>query len=195
MIRFLNDETVAGHRFGKGAIANFDHAIESTLIEQGDAANYPLPVPVHQSYAPITRSSTNGIITNDTDFQTMASIIVPGGTMNYNGKLVIEHDWKHTNSIRQKTLRIDWGGAWIAGPVVTTSLRSLFLLAIKNTNSLSSQTLLNSVSYGTVPLDTTAGVDTTQDARIELKCNWDANVASEEIILLGYSIWYYPGND
>ncbi|ODT75482.1 MAG: hypothetical protein ABS69_10740 [Nitrosomonadales bacterium SCN 54-20] len=40
MIRFLNDETVAGYRHGKGSVATFDTATEAALIQQGDAVAY-----------------------------------------------------------------------------------------------------------------------------------------------------------
>lgn len=40
MIRFLNDETVGGYRYGKGAISRFDDATEAALIAQGDAESY-----------------------------------------------------------------------------------------------------------------------------------------------------------
>lgn len=115
--------------------------------------------------------------------------------MNLNGRIVIEHDWKYTSSTSTKNLRIDWGGVWVAGPSVSTSVSASFLLGIKNANSLSSQFLLNSTSFGTSPMDTTAIVDTTQDVAIDFKCNWSASAASEQIVLRGYSVWYYPGND
>jgi hypothetical protein len=66
------------------------------------------------------------------------------------------------------------------------------MLAIKNANSLVSQTALNSTAFGSGAAITTA-VDTTQDVTIDFRCNWSTNVASEQITLIGYSIWYYPG--
>lgn len=196
MIKFLNDETVDGHRHGKGAIALFDRVTEAALIAQGDAITYPLPMLISQSYVPVTRSSRNGVGGSplDTDYVTLATVTVPAGTMNYNGKIVIEQDWKHTNSANTKNLRIDWGGNWITGPSVTAVVNSLFLLVIKNANSLSSQVMLNGIAYSSSALDTTSSVDTTQDVAIDFKCSWGANVAGEQIILRGYSVWYYPGN-
>jgi hypothetical protein len=192
MIRFLNDETVDGHRYGKGVLARFDRETEAELLAVADAENYPLPILISQSYSPVTRSSNNS---TDTTYVTLATVTVPGGTMNYNGKIVIEHDWKYTNSASTKGLRIDWGGVWIAGPSVSASVNACFMLTIKNANSPNSQLLLDSTTYSTSARDATASADTTQDVAIDIKCNWGANVASEQIILRGYSIWYYPGND
>lgn len=45
MIRFLNDETVGGYRFGKGSLAKFDAATEAALIAQGDAEDSDLNAP------------------------------------------------------------------------------------------------------------------------------------------------------
>lgn len=188
MIRFLNDETVGGHRYGKGALAIFDAVTEAALILTSDAVNYPLPVLISQSYAPVTRSSNNS---TDATYLTLASVTVPGGTMNANGKIVIEQDWGYTSSASTKNLRIDWGGQWMTAAPATTTARSCFMLAIKNANSLVSQTALNSTAFGSGAAITTA-VDTTQDVTIDFRCNWSANVASEQITLIGYSIWYYP---
>lgn len=149
------------------------------------------PVLISQSYAPVTRSSDNA---TDTSYVTLATVTVPGSLMNYNGKLMIEQDWKNTNSASVKTLRVDWGGNWITGPSVTTNVNSYFLLAIKNANSLVSQIMLNGIGFSSSNLDTTAAVDTSQAVAIDFKCNWGANVAGEQIILRGYSVWYYPGN-
>lgn len=192
MIKFLNDETVQGHRHGKGAIALFDAATEAALIAQGDAVNYPLPILIAQSYSPVTRSSKNGVGGNDTDYITLASVTVPGGTMNANGKIVIEQDWGYTSSANTKNLRIDWGSQWLTAAPATATARSYFMLAIKNANSLVSQIALNGIAFASGDAITTA-VDTTQDVAIDFRCNWGANVASEQIILLGYSVWYYPG--
>lgn len=146
---------------------------------------------VAQSYVAVPRSSDGA---TDATYTTLATVMVPGGLMNANGKIVIEQDWKHTNSASTKTLRVDWGGNWITGPTVTTTWNSAFMLAVKNTNSLSSQIMLNSTSYGSSSLDTTTAVDTTQPVAIDFKCNWSTNVAAEQIILRGYSVWYYPGS-
>lgn len=157
--------------------------------------NGPVVSLVSQYYAPSTRSSTNGVgPVVDTDYVTLATVTVPGGLMNSNGKLIIEQDWKHTGSASTKTLRVDWGGNWITGPTVTTAVNSWFVLGIKNANSLTSQIMLNGTNYSTSTLDTTASVNTASDVAIDFKCNWSALASGEQIILRGYSVWYYPGN-
>lgn len=190
MIRFLNDETVGGYRFGKGAIASFDPAIEAALINQGDAVANHLPVLVSQSYQAVTRSSNNS---TDTNFEVMASIPLKGRTINLSGKLVIENDWKYTNSAIVKTLATDFGGQNVSGPTVTTTTRSTHLIAVKNMGSLSSQSVLNAIRYGDAT-ELAMSVNTANDVTIDIKCRWSANVAGENIALLGYSVWYYPGN-
>lgn len=145
---------------------------------------------IAQSYTPVTRSSNNS---TDATYQTLASVTLPGGTMNLNGKIVIEQDWSYTNSANTKNMRIDWGGNWMTAASATTTAQSWLVLAIKNANSLTSQIALNSTTYGSGAA-LTAAVDTTQNVNIDFRCNWGANVIGESITLLGYSIWYYPGS-
>lgn len=182
-------------RVSKGAALSFEEydANNSNLnaaLVAAQAAIAAAPKCIAQSYAPVTRSSDN---LTDTTYTTLATVTVPGGLMNANGKIVIEQDWKHTNSVTVKNLRVDWGGNWITGPSVTTVVNSFFMLAVKNANSLGSQIMLNGIGYGSSALDTTSSVDTTANVAIDFKCNWAANVAGEQIILRGYSVWYYPG--
>lgn len=195
MIRFIDKAFIGGQLFTAGMLGQFDAATEAALIAVGDAANYPLPVLISQSYSAVTRSSKNGAGGSplDTDYVTLASVTLPGGTMNYNGKVVIEQDWKCTSSVSTKNLRIDWGGTWMTGPSLTTSSRAWFTFAVKNANSLAVQTALNGTAFS-AGTEVTAAVDTTKDVPIDFRCNWGANVASESIILVGYSVWYYPGN-
>jgi hypothetical protein len=183
------------YRLVKGSaltFAEYDANLSNlnAALVAAQAAIAAAPRCIAQSYAPVTRSSNNS---TDTTYTTLATVTVPAGTMNANGKIVIEQDWKHTNSAGTKNLRVDWGGNWITGPSVTTTVNSYFMLAIKNANSLASQIMLNGIAFASSNLDTTSAVDTTQDVAIDFKCNWGANVASEQIILRGYSVWYYPG--
>lgn len=143
---------------------------------------------IAQSYAPVTRSSNNS---TDNTYTTLATVTVKGGTMGLNDKIVIEQDWKYTNSASTKNMRVDWGGNWITAAPATTTDRSCIMLAIKNANSLTSQTMLNSTTYGS-GAEVTTSVNTAQDVAIDLRCNWGANVASESITLVGYSVWLYP---
>ncbi len=199
MIRLLYDTTIGGVRFGQGALIELDATLEDGLIAEGDATraiNFSsaglLPQRVAQSYAPVTRSSNN---TTDTGWVVLASIVVPGGTMGVNSKLVIIVDWNFTNSASAKTLAVDWGGSNVSGPAYTTAAGVKLMVEIINANSLVSQKVLNASTFSlAVPSPhTSLFKDTAANVPIDIKVRWGANVASEFITLLGYSIWHYPG--
>lgn len=197
MICLLYDTTIDGVRHGKGSILGLDPAIEAGLIAEGDAdrnidfaSAARLPVLVSQSYAAITRSSDGA---TDTAFAILASVTIPGGTMNLNGELIVTQDWKYTSSATVKTFAMDWNGVNVSGPTATTTVRSHYRMAIKNLNSLSSQSIFGNTTFGTAAGDPVASANTANDVIIDHRCKWSANVISESIILLGYSIWYYPG--
>ena len=114
MIRLLYDTTIGGVRFGQGALIELDATLEDGLIAEGDATraiNFSsaglLPQRIAQSFAPVTRSSNNS---TDTGWVVLASIVVPGGTMGVNSKLVIIVDWDVTE-YRQAPRRWQWTGA------------------------------------------------------------------------------------
>lgn len=199
MIRLLFDTTIAGMRFGKGSVIDLDPAIEAELLAERDAdrnidfaSAARLPVLVSQSHAPAVLTS-DGV--NDTTYTTLASVIVPAGTMNLNGEIIVTQDWKYTNSATVKSLALDWNGANVSGPSVTTSVRANYRIAIKNMNSLSSQNIFNNTTFGVSGLDVTGAANTANDVTIDHKCKWSAllGVGAESITLLGYSIWIYPG--
>jgi hypothetical protein len=198
MIRLLYDTTIGGVRFGQGALVELDSPLEDGLIAEGDATraiNFSsisvLPVRIAQSFAPVTRSSDNA---TDTGWVILASIIVRGGTMGTNSKLVIVSDWTYTSSASVKTLAMDWGGSNVSGPAYTTTAGAKLMMEIINTNSLTTQRILNASTFTATPSAHTATFkDTAADVAIDLKVRWSANIANENITLLGYSIWHYPG--
>lgn len=201
MIRLLYDTTINGVRFGKGSILTFDSVTEASLLSEGDADRNIdfssaglLPTLISQSYAAVIRTSDNA---TDTSFVTLASIIVPGGTMNPSGEIVVTQDWKVTKSATVKTLAMDWGGANVSAPAVTNPnvVRSNYRIAIKNLKSLSSQSIFGHITFGEAWGDMTGSANTAGDVAIDHKCRWSANVSGESITLLGYSIWYYPGSN
>ena len=147
---------------------------------------------IAQSYAPITRSSDNS---TDTTFVTLASVTIPAGTMNPNSEIVIEQDWKYSNSAGVKVLAVDFGGWNISGPWVTTTARANYRTAIKNLDSYTSQSYFNNQTYGTATADATTAVDTENVVLVDFKCKWNANVASESITLMGYKVWHSPGQE
>jgi hypothetical protein len=136
MIRFLNDKTVAGIRYGKGSIANLDSAIESQLIATADAENYPLisrPIEILSSSA-VPASCTLA----DVD-EVLASYAVAAGELGVNSILQIEPLWVFSDSASGKTLKIRIGGATVYTTTQTTSIKAAPLFVLANRNSLSSQ--------------------------------------------------------
>jgi len=155
-----------------------------------------IPFLVSQSYSPVTRESTNGVgAVVDTDYVALASVTVPGGLMGTNGVLRIVVDWSYTGSANNKRLTINWGGNQISSATVTTLLGAKYLVEIANKNSLSAQAIHNHTTYGAASRLTDQAQDTSQDVVIDFPARWEALVASETITLIGYSVWYYPGND
>lgn len=193
MIKFLNNETVAGHRYGKGTIAQLDVATEAILIGLGDAVVHPMPILIGQSYAPVTRSSANTAA--DASYETLGSVTVAGGLMGANGVLRITVDWSYNNSASSKILTINWGGSQISFSTVTTTSGAKYLVEVANANSSGTQAIQSHTTYGAATRLTDTTEDTTQDVVIDFPARWGAAVLSESITLIGYSIWLYPGND
>lgn len=196
MIRLLYDTTIAGTRFGTGSILDLAPNVERDLVLQGNAIRRDFayaamtPVRLNQKYMPVTRASDNA---TDTSYAVLATVTLPGGAIDANGKLWIEASWDLTSSVSTKTVAIDFGGITIAtAPLTTTPSYTLFR-AVQYLNSLNSQHCLNVNGYGGGTA-TSMTKDTSLDVEIVFKCRWSANVASENITLLGYSVWYYPGS-
>lgn len=150
------------------------------------------PVLVAQSFAAVVRSSTNGVVTNDTDYQVIGTVNVTG--MRANSKLVVVSDWDFTNSANVKWIATDWGGSNIAAPSYTTNASVKLMIEICNANSLSAQKIMNASTFATAytAAHTSATKDTSGTVAIDFKVKWGANVASETITLVGYSVWHYP---
>lgn len=136
MIRFLNDETVAGYRFGKGAIARLDSATEAQLIAAADAENYPLisqPVEVLSSSAVAAPCVATGID------EILASFTIPAGILGPNSILQIEPLWTFASSTNNKILKVKIGGSTVYSATRTTSVKEAPLIVLANRNSLASQ--------------------------------------------------------
>ncbi|MEO9060578.1 MAG: hypothetical protein ABI270_00825 [Nitrosospira sp.] len=196
----MNNITIAGELYPVGSITTFDTQTESQLIATANADRNidfslirTLPTLVAQSFAGWSRSSVNG--TSDQSYIVIASIIIPGGLMGLNSKLVIIPDWDILSSTSTKYLSVDFGGQNISAPTATTSVMGKILIEVQNLNSLSSQKTMNGSSYGiSSNVRIATSVDTSQDAAIDFKVKWGAAIAAETLTLLGYSIWHYPGN-
>lgn len=136
MIRFLNDETVGGYRYGKGAISRFDDATEAALIAQGDAEDYPAvskPVEVLSSSAVVVSCATTAAD------EILASLIIPTGIIGVNSILQIEPLWTFTNSANNKILKVKIAGVTVYSATRTTSAKEAPLVVLANRNSLASQ--------------------------------------------------------
>lgn len=195
MIRLLYDKTIGGVRFGAGSILSLDPAIEVGLIADGDADRNALPQLIGQLSEGWTRSSVNAA--GDSSYTTLESVPVPGGMMGANSKLLITADWSFSPSTNTKYMSVDFGGTSVS--IITVNNANYpstkIMTDIMNMNSLSIQKTHNTHTYGVAATAHLASaVPTVADAVIDFKCKWNAQVASESIALLGYSIWHYPGS-
>jgi hypothetical protein len=136
MIRFLNDETVAGYRYGKGAISRFDDVTEAILIAQGDAEDYPAvtkPVEVLSSSAVAASCALTAVD------EVLGSFTVRAGIIGVNSIIQIEPLWTFTNSANNKILKVRIGGVTVYSATRTTSVKEAPLIVLANRNSLASQ--------------------------------------------------------
>jgi hypothetical protein len=136
MIRFLNDETVAGHRFGKGAIARFDSATEAQLIAAADAENYPVILRPVEMLAGLAVAAS---CTSTAFDEVLASFTIATGILGVNSILQIEPLWTFTSSANNKILKVRLGGATVYNATRTTSVKEAPLIVLANRNSLMSQ--------------------------------------------------------
>jgi hypothetical protein len=136
MIRFLNDETVAGYRYGKGAIARFDPATEAQLIAVADAENHPL---ITQPIEVLSSSAVPASCVSTTIDEILALFIIPARTLGVNSILQIEPLWTFVSSATNKILKVKVGGTTIYSATRTTSVKEAPLIVLANRNSLSSQ--------------------------------------------------------
>jgi len=169
--------------------------LSSTSIGTTSPSVSNAPILIGQSYSGATRTSANA--TGDTSYTTIASVVLPGGTMGLNSKLVVITDWDcdAVSTARTKTLAVDFGGTNIQAPTTTTLITYKIMVEIQNLNSLTSQKTANSVTYvATANPRYATSIDTTINQNIDFKCKWDAALSGATITLLGYSIWHYPGS-
>lgn len=149
MIRFLNAETVAGHRYGAGAIAQFDAPTESALIARADAENYPAVRPVEALFSSAVAVSCASTATDEV----LATFSIAAGVMGPNSILQIEPYWTFTNSATNKILKVKIGGSTIYTATRTTSIKEAPLIVLANRNSLASQIKPYVSTYVTAGLD------------------------------------------
>lgn len=135
MIRFLNAETVAGHRYGAGSIAQFDAPTEAALIAQADAENYPAVRPIEA----LASSAIAVSCASTAADEVLASFSIAAGVMGPNSILQIEPLWTYTNSANNKIVKVKVGGSTIYTATRTTTVKEGPLIVLANRNSLASQ--------------------------------------------------------
>ena len=136
MIKFLTSFTVAGYRFGKGAVALFDSTTESELIAAGAAGNYPaVSRPVE-----VLSNSAVAISCSSTAFdEVLASFTIAAGTLGVNSILQIEPLWTCASSANNKIVKVKLGSSTVYSATRTTSVKEGPLIVLANRNSLASQ--------------------------------------------------------
>lgn len=136
MIRFLNDESVAGYRFGKGAIARLDSAVEAALIAQGDAESY---LTVTKPVEVLSSSAVSASCASTAIDEVLVSFLIPAGTLGVNSILQIEPLWTFASSVNNKICKVKVGGVAIYSATRTTSVKEAPLIVLANRNSLALQ--------------------------------------------------------
>jgi hypothetical protein len=167
MIRFLNDETVAGHRFGKGAIARFDSATEAQLIAAADAENYPVILRPVEMLAGLAVAAS---CTSTAFDEVLASFTIAPGVLGVNSILQIEPLWTFTRSANNKILKVRLGGATVYNATRTTSVKEAPLIVLANRNSLMSQIQPYDYGYAAAGAGTPATytIDFSQPVDVEI---------------------------
>jgi hypothetical protein len=191
MIRFLNDETVAGHRFGKGAIARLDSATEADLIAVADAENYPLisrPIEILSGSAVATPCTTTAVD------EVLASFTIAAGILGVNSVLQIEPLWTFTSSVNNKVLRIKIGGMTVYSATRTTSVKEAPLFVLANRNSLASQIHPYDNNYATAGsgAPTTSAIDFADAQTVEI--TGQRTNSGDSLTLEYYRILHFIGD-
>lgn len=147
---------------------------------------------VGQNFTGWTRTAAGDA--NDTSFQELAAITVPGGLMGLHSAIEITLDWSYTNAAATtKNLSFFWNGVEVIRSSATSLGGAKNFYAVANQGSTSSQTISNSHTYGNAAR-TTGSADTTSDVVISIRCSWSAASATDTITLLGYKIWHFPAS-
>jgi hypothetical protein len=136
MIRFLNDETVAGYRYGKGTISRFDEVTEVALIAQGDAEDYPA---VSKPVEVLSNSAVPASCALTATDEVLGSFTVRAGIIGVNSIIQIEPLWTFTSSANNKILKVKVGNVTVYSATRTTSIKEAPLIVLANRNSLASQ--------------------------------------------------------
>lgn len=190
MIRFLNAETVGGHRYGKGSISQFDSATEAALIAQGDAEDYPAvskPVEVLSSSAVAVSCATTA-----TD-EVLASFTIATGILGANSIIQIEPLWTFASSANNKILKVKIAGTTVYSATRTTSVKEAPLIVLSNRNSLAAQIQPYDNTYVTAGsgAPATYTIDFANAVTVEIT---GQRAASEALALEYYRVLHFVGD-
>lgn len=147
--------------------------------------------PISVLGAPVSRSSENSA--NDTSELTLAQVTIPGLLMRACSKLRITSDWAYDNNATAKQMVIKLGGSNLGAPSFTTTVATKILTEVQNYNSLTAQRAFNGTNYsaqGNAHLSLT--LDTRTPLLLEFRAKWGAQIASNTITLLGYTVELVP---
>lgn len=190
MIRFLNDKTVAGYRYGKGAIARFDSTTEVQLIAAADAENYPL---VTRPIEILSNSAVAASCASTAFDEVLASITIPPGILGPNSILQIEPLWTFASSANAKILKVKIASSTIYNASRTTSAREAPLIVLANRNSLSLQIQPYDSGYLTAGsgVPATYSIDFSVPVTVQIT---GQRSASEALTLEYYRILHFVGD-
>lgn len=155
-----------------------------------------VPLVLGKSAVAQVRNSANAA--GDATFQTLASVLVPGGLLGPNGSLRISTVWSFTNSANSKILGTRFGGSLFRSPTLTTTAWFHDYTLITNRNSEASQIGTSSVGTASAVFGGTTGsvitrtVNTTADQLVEFGGYWGGATASEAITLEQYLVELLP---
>ena len=190
MIKFLNDETVGGHRYGKGAIVLLDSATEAALIAQGDAVNYPA---VAKPMEVLSSSAVAASCASTAADEILASFTIAAGIVGPNSILQLEPLWTFANSANNKILKVKVGSSTVYSATRTTSVKEAPLIVLANRNSLASQIQPYDNNY------VTAGSGAPATYTIDFSVNVTVQIlgqraAAEALTLEYYRVLHFVGD-
>lgn len=131
------------------------------------------------SMTAVSRSSNNS---TDASESSLASVVLPGGTLGPNDWLRITTTWTYTNSVSTKRLFVDIGGVDFTeySSTPSTVLAQLFTI-LGNTGTTGSQKGQSEFmsGVGTSGFDiVTSTLNTAQNQTIDFRCRWQVNISS-----------------
>lgn len=147
-------------------------------------------------------SGTASSTTNAASETNLVSVLIPGGTMNENGKIVIWVNYKYTGTAGTKspTIRLSTTSGDVSGGTVVSTFASgasnkqiRLMYDYYNVNSLSSQIIstIGSLGSATSTDYITSSFNTANDLYINL--NGHVANSGDTIQVVGYTIEYVPG--